>query len=403
MRQDGDVATTPSFDFDRLSEADLRARRTRKWNAFAPDVLPMDLAELDVPTAPAVMDAIRCAVEMECFGYPMFADTTLAETTASWCARRYGWTLDPAWIHDVPDVLRGIELALDELCPPGDVIVPTPAYPPFFEMIAVTGRRTVEVPLVAADERLVLDLDAIGAAFAGGARTMLLCNPQNPTGRAFDEDELTALSVVVDDHGGRVIADEVHAPLVLGGRRHVPYASVSNVAASHAVTLLAASKAWNLAGLKCAQAVMTNPRDAATWRALAPLRTMGASTIGIAASIAAYEHGGEWLDALLVYLEGNRQVLVDRLTEEVAGARVVVPEATYLAWVDFTETKLPCEPFDHFLVNARVALRAGGAFGTGFEQCARINFGTTRAVLQRGIDALAAAVPARDVAGRAGR
>jgi cysteine-S-conjugate beta-lyase len=388
-RQDGGMSP---FDYDRLSEGQLRARRTHKWNAFDDDVLSLELAELDVPTAPGVMDAIRDAVDRECFGYPMFADTALAEATASWCRRRYGWAIDARCVHDVPDVLRGIELALEALVPPGPIVLPTPAYPPFFDVIAVTGRRAVEVPMVPECGRLVLDLDGIDQALGAGCAAVLLCNPQNPTGRAFDADELTALSAVVARHGGRVVADEIHAPLVYDGRRHVPYASVGDAAATQAVTMHAASKAWNLAGLKCAQVVLTSPADHAAWSRIPRLRRMGASTIGITASVAAYESGEEWLDGLLVHLERNRDLLIGGLVETVPGARPTWPEATYLAWVDFAGCDLEVEPFDHFLADARVALRAGRSFGVGFSMCARLNFGTTRDVLARAVGALGSAL-----------
>jgi cystathionine beta-lyase len=385
-------APASPVDYDRLGEAELRARRTHKWHAFAPDVLPMELAELDVPTAPCVVEAIRRAVDVECFGYPMFADRALAEATASFCARRYGWAADPGWVHDVPDVLRGVEIALAELGGHGDVVLPTPSYPPFFDVIGLAGRRAVEVPMLHAGGRARLDLDRIDDALAAGAGAVLLCNPQNPTGRAFTPEELAGLSDVVDRRGARVVADEVHGPLTYG-RRHVPYASVDDAAAAHSVTVLAASKAWNLAGLKCAQVVMTNAADERRWREIGRFRTLGASTIGIAASIAAYEEGEVWLDGLLGHLASNRDLLARRVTAEIPGARMVAPEATYLAWIDFGDAGLPQEPSEHFLAQARVALRAGRDFGAGFDQWARLNFGTTTALLERGISAIAAAVP----------
>ena len=396
--QDVAVTTTdeptsaPASEFDRLGEDELRARRTHKWHAFAADVLPMELAELDVPTAPCVLEAIRRAVDVECFGYPMFADTTLAEATASFGLRRYGWAADPAWVHDVPDVLRGVEIALAELGGDGDVVLPTPAYPPFFDVIALARRRAVEVPMLDTGGRAALDLERIDHALSNGAGAVLLCNPQNPTGRAFERDELAALSEVVDRRGARVVADEVHAPLVYG-RRHVPYASVDDAAAGHSVTVVAASKAWNLAGLKCAQVVVTNAADEQRWRQIGRFRTLGASTLGIVASIAAYDAGEAWLDGLLGHLQANRDILVRRITAEVPAARIVAPEATYLAWIDFSDVGLPEEPFEHFLAHARVALRAGRDFGRGFGPWARLNFGTTTALLERGITAIAAAVP----------
>lgn len=385
--------TSPPFDFDSLDEGSLRARKTWKWNSYPADVLAMELAEMDFPTAPAVIEAIGESVRAESFGYPMFGDPTLAVATASWCERRYGWSLDPRCIHDLPDVLKGVELALEQFSHAGQaVIIPTPAYPPFFDVVRRGGREAIEIPMLDVAGTYVLDIERIGAAFAGGAGSIVLCNPHNPTGRAFTATELAALSRVVEHHGVRVIADEIHAPLVFG-RPHVPYASTSQTAARHSVTLLAASKAWNLAGLKCAQVVLTNPLDNERWRALDLLATMGASTVGIAASIAAYDGGGAWLDAAMGYLERNRRQLRDAVECELPGARLVYPESTYLAWIDFSALALDQEPFDYFIAHSRVALKRGRSFGAGYEHHARINFATTSDLLGRAITAMAGALP----------
>lgn len=380
--------------FNLLTEDQLRARKTIKWNYFEPDVLPLWIAEMDFPTAPAVRDGIRACIENEEFGYPIFNEDTLPRATADWCQRRYGWTVRPDWVRVVPDVLKGLEIAINFLTrPESPVALPVPAYMPFFGTLQVTGRQRVEIPMVLQESgRYAMDLDALDAAFAKGAGSLILCNPNNPLGTAFTADELRTIADIAARHDARVLADEIHAPLVYEGR-HIAAASVSDVAADTVITLMSASKGWNLPGLMCAQVILSNQRDADEWDRIHMLHQMGTSTVGIRANVAAYNHGGEWLDELLSYLRANRDRLVRRLPELAPGVMLATPEATYLAWVDFRALNLPSEPADYLLSKARVALSPGIPFGatvgSGF---ARLNFGTTRAILDRAITAIAGAV-----------
>ncbi|HUH70707.1 MAG TPA: MalY/PatB family protein [Mycobacterium sp.] len=381
--------------FDRLTEDQLRQRKTIKWNFFEPDVLPLWIAEMDFPTAPAVLDAVRTCVADEEFGYPTFGDDTLPKATADWCQRRYGWHVCPEWVHLVPDVLKGMQVAIDFLTrPESPVALPVPAYMPFFDVLHVTGRQRVEIPMTQQDSgRYVLDPDAVDAAFAKGVGSLILCNPNNPLGTAFTPDELLAIVEIAARHGARVIADEIHAPLVYE-RPHVAAASVSDAAAEAVITLTSASKGWNLSGLMCAQVILSNQHDADEWDRINWLHRTGASTVGIRANIAAYHHGAEWLDELLAYLRANRDHLAQTLPESVPGVMVTTSEGTYFAWVDFRALNLPTEPAEYLLSKAKVALSPGIPFGatvgSGF---ARLNFGTTRAILDRAIEAIAAALP----------
>lgn len=380
--------------FDVLTEDQLRARNTIKWNLFGPDVLPLWIAEMDFPTAPAVRDAVRACVANEEFGYPPVTEDILPRATADWCRRRYGWPVEPGWVRVVPDVLKGMETVVNFLTrPESPVVLPVPAYMPFFDVLRVTGRQRVEIPSPQQDSgRYVLDLDALDAAFAGGAGSLILCNPNNPLGTAFTADELRAIVDIAARHDARVIADEIHAPLVYD-RPHVAAASVSDTAADTVVTLLSASKGWNLPGLMCAQVVLSNPRDIDEWDRINMLHKMGAATVGIRANIAAYEGDAGWLDELLVYLRANRDHLARTLPAAVPGLKINTPEATYMSWVDFRALNLPAEPADYLLSKAKVALSPGIPFGasvgSGF---ARLNFATTRKILDRAIEAMAAAL-----------
>ncbi|MBW0012553.1 MalY/PatB family protein [Mycobacterium sp.] len=381
--------------FDLLTEEQLRGRDTIKWNLFEPGVLPLWVAEMDFPTAPAVLDGIRACIENEEFGYPRFNEDTLPVATAEWCRQRYGWPVQPDWVRVVPDVLKGMEVVINfHTRPESPVALPVPAYMPFFDVLHVTGRQRVEIPMVQQDSgRYLPDLDALEAAFVRGAGSVILCNPNNPLGTAFSAAELRAVVDIAARHGARVIADEIWGPVVYG-RRHVPAASVSDAAAETVVTLVSASKGWNLPGLMCAQVILCNRRDADDWDRINMLHRMGTSTVGIRANIAAYQHGAPWLDKLLEYLRANRDHLVHALPKSVPGVKVTSPEGTYLSWVDFRALNLPTEPAEFLLAKARVALSPGipfgAAVGSGF---ARLNFGTTREILDRAIEAIAAAVP----------
>jgi cysteine-S-conjugate beta-lyase len=386
----------PRSLYDTLSPEALRRRGTVKWNRFDDDVLALWVAEMDFPTAPVVKAAISDAVEREQFGYARLdAETGLPDATAAWSAKRYGWELDPGRVHLLPDVLRGIELAIEAFSPPGSpVVLPIPAYMPFFEVVAMLDRPLIEVPMTSDSGRFMLDLDGIEAAFRAGAGTLILCNPYNPLGRAFSAEELRALSLVVARNGARVISDEIHGPITYG-QSHIPYASVADEAADHSVTMASASKAWNLPGLKCAQVITTNARDEAVWRQIPGLRTHGASTIGIAANIAGYSDGAPWLDETLWYLDQNRRALADLLAKHLPEVRYQIPEATYLAWLDFRDLELPAEPAEFLLEHARVALNPGVAFGSNGAGYARLNFATSRAILEEAIIKISSAVEAR--------
>jgi cystathionine beta-lyase len=384
-----------SSRFDAVSVRALRRRRTVKWSLYGPDVLAAWVAEMDFDVAEPVKAALLDAVEREDFGYTPADLTELTTACAGFLADAHGWEVSPARIFPVADVLVGIAGALDVLLPPGGaVVVPTPAYPPFFEIVALGGREVVEVPLASDAGRPVLDVDAIGGALERGARTVLLCNPHNPTGRAFGHDELAGLAEVVERHDARVVADEVHAPLVHPGSRHVPYATVSPAAAVHSVTVTSASKAWNIPGLKCAQVVTTNHADAACWRALPVFEVAGPTPLGIAASVAAYRSGGPWLQELVEYLDGNRRRLTDLIATELPGVLYREPDATYLAWLDCSGLALD-DPATFFLNEARVALNDGPAFGMGYDTFVRLNFGTSRALLERIVQAMGKAFRGR--------
>lgn len=378
--------------FDAVDVDRLRRRRTVKWSLYGPDVLAAWVAEMDFDVAPVVRSAILDAVEREDFGYVEGDLSPLTTACADFLETTFSWAVSPKRILPVADVLAGISIAFDVFLPAGaGVVVPTPAYPPFFEVVELSGRPVVPAPMVRDGGRATLDLDAIDAGLAAGAAGVLLCNPHNPTGRVLGADELGPLATLVDRHGARVVADEVHAALVYPGVEHVPYATVSDAAANHSVTVISASKAFNIAGLKCAQLIATNHADAVQLRQLPVFAVPGPTPIGVAASIAAFRDGRDWLRALIGYLDGNRARLLEYLGAELPGVQCETPEATFLSWIDCTALGL-ADPARFFLDQARVAVSDGPSFGTGFDQFVRLNFATSRALLQRIVGSMGEAV-----------
>jgi cysteine-S-conjugate beta-lyase len=377
-------------DFD-LTDDELRAGGSVKWNYADPDVLPAWVAEMDVRPCPAVADALHDAIDRGVTGYPPMDDRTgLPEATADFLSGRFGWQVDPASVVSTGDVMAGVGLVLGYLCDPGPVVVPVPSYPPFLSVVPVSGRELVPVPCLADDAgRPVLDLDAIGAALAAGARTVVLAQPHNPLGRAFTVEELTGLRDVVLRHGARVVSDEIHAPLVLPGARHVPYASVEGTA-DHVTTVTAASKAWNIPGLKCAQLVAGNAADLARLRAVPLIANHGVSPLGVAATIAAYRDAPVWLDGLIAHLDRMRALFGELLADRLPAVRWVPMEATYLAWVDARGTGL-ADPSKAALEHGRVLVNQGSTFGDGYDGWVRVNLATSAERLTRVVDRLATA------------
>jgi cysteine-S-conjugate beta-lyase len=376
--------------FEDLDLDRLRRRRSEKWRAFPPDVLPAFVAEMDYDLAEPVKAALRSAVDLDDCGYAQ--PEGVGESFAAFAAARHGWTVDPGLVHLVPDVMAGVDLILALATEPGDgVVINTPVYPPFFEHLSHARRRVVEVPLVRREARWELDFDAVEAAFAAGARGYLLCNPHNPTGRVFSAPDLRRIASLADHYGVIVVADEIHAPLTLPGARHTPFVSLGGPAAEHGVTLASASKAFNIAGLKGAVAVAGSPAVQSLLARLPSASQFGAGLFGVLASRAAWESGGAWLDALLAQLDHARAEFGALLAERLPQAGYEPPEASYLAWVDVSRLGLGPEPAQVFLDRGRVALGDGLRFGAPGEGHVRVTIGTSSALLAGIVDRMAAA------------
>ena len=374
--------------FDDVSLELLRARRSAKWTKYPSDVLPAWVAEMDFALALPIREVLQTAIARDDAGYADLG--RLPEAFAAFAATRFGWKVEPGRVRLVADVMSAVAELLRAVTEPGDaVVVNPPVYPPFLGVTREVGRTVVEAPL-AADWSL--DLDALEQAFAAGARAYLLCHPHNPTGRPCSRGELEAVAVLAARYGVAVISDEVHAPLTLPGATHVPYLTLGGEAAEHGIAVTSASKAWNIAGLKCAVIVTASDRvDQTLSTGLPSHLPYHAGHLGVLASIAAFEHGGEWLDALVHHLDRNRALLTELLAERLPEVGYVPPLAGYLAWLDCRGLGLGDDPAEAFLERGRVALSSGPAFGTGGAGFARLNIGTSSALLEEAVGRMAAA------------
>ncbi len=375
-----------------LTLADLRRRTSMKWRRFDADVVPMFVAEMDVVPPEAVTRALQDAVALGDTGYP--AGRAYAEALAAFAADRWGWDgLDVARTLDVADVMVGVEEVLRLVGDRDDpVVLDPPVYPPFFDAVAHVGRPLVEVPL-GADGRLDLDAlaDAFARAAAGGRRpTYLLCSPHNPTSTVHTADELAAVARLAADHGVRVVVDEIHAPLA--GPGFVPYLSIDGT--DDAYTVLSASKAFNLAGVKAA-VVVGGAATGAELASVPEIVTHGPSHLGTIAHVAALRDGRAWLDALVADLAEQRERLVGALGSALPDARVLAGPGSYLAWLDLRAYDVGADPAAVVLERGRVALGPGPDFG-GTSRVGdghvRIAYATPPAVLDEAVARIASSL-----------
>lgn len=358
----------------------LRQRRSAKWSTYPADVLPLTVAEMDFALAAPIATALHEAVDRSDASYAM-AVPQLGTAIADFAASPWGWDIDPQLVTAVPDVRVGVVEILRAVTRPGDVVViSAPVYPPFFDWAREAGARVLEVPLAFGSSGWRLDLAALEAAFATHPAAYLLCNPHNPVGRAHTADELAALVRLARVYRVKVISDEIHGPLALPRATFTPLLTVPG-AAEIAVSLLSASKTWNLAGLKCAAIVASASGMAALTNHLAPDARWRVGHFGVIAAIAAFTAGEPWLDQLLVTLDSRRALLCDVLRERLPMITLYPPEATYLAWLNCAALGPDNEARELFLDQGRVALEPGLRFGATGNGYARLNFATSAEIL----------------------
>jgi cystathionine beta-lyase len=387
------------YGFNSLKLDWLRAKTGTKWLRPGADVLPAWIADMDFPVPPPVRAALDAVLDRGDLGYPSWDDEPppLAEEFARRMEQRYGWAPDPGLVRPFDDLIQIVQLVLHLSTAPGDgVALHAPNYPPFLAALEEMRRPAVPVPTLRRPGGWEFDPGVLAEAVsAGRCRTLLLVNPHNPTGRAFTEAELAGIAEVVVEHDMLVIVDEVHADLVHAPHRHIPFASLGPEVAERAVTITSASKAFNLAGLRCAIGHFGSPAVRAAL-ALQPKHMFGVvNALGVEATMAAWTEGDDWLAAVRAHLLANRDLLADLLAQRLPGVGFEPPDATYLAWLDCRELGLPGDPAEFFRAHAGVELSPGPDFGPGGAGHARLNFATSADILTEIVDRMARAVSER--------
>lgn len=378
---------TPDFI---LTEAQLRHSRSFKWSLFPPDVIPMFVADMDFAVAPSIRKALHARID-QTIGYEPAIDDGMKELIRAKLARQ-GITDLPkvGWVNFVPGVVPGLYVSVLGLTQPGDdVITMTPIYPPFFGAIRDHGRNVRTAPLAQTPDGWQIDWAAMDAAVTPNTRLLMLCHPHNPTGRLWNRQELLQLADFATRHSLHVVSDELHADLTLEGEFTAFTAVAGADLRAKTVTLTGPCKAYNTAGLGIGAMISHNPDLLSRCRKA----SMGVLAHPNAASAAMWHAAllddGQWLSRVLDYLRGNRDILTAAIAERFSGVRYTPPQATYLAWLDYTAHPNGGDIYKHLLNTAKVALGEGAMFGPEYKSFVRLNFATSREILAQALDRLA--------------
>ena len=366
-----------------------------KWHFFDEEVLPMWVADMDFRSPQPVIEALEKRIQQGVFGYPVNA-TGLVDAAVDWMASRHNWQISPSQVAVLPAVISGFNLVTRAYAGNRSVFFQTPAYMPFFRVAANAQIAQVEHTLSIGDNGYEIDFDAFEAAASKGVGIFLLCNPQNPTGRVCTRTELERMAELCLRYNITICSDEIHSDLVYSGQRHIPIASLSPEVAAKTITLIAPSKTFNIAGLKTALAILPSAAECKHLIAADPGLMGHTNLLGTVAAEAAYRHGLPWLEKLLGYLESNRNFLLDRIQKQMPGICCFSPQGTYLAWLDCRAYKLPENPCEFFIHQARVGLNNGADFGEPGKGFVRLNFGCPRPILVEALKRIQEALAQQD-------
>ncbi len=381
------------YNFDEI--IDRRNSDSIKWNYFDEDILPLWVADMDFLSPPEVLGALRSRIDHGLFGYSKPQDKTRL-AVQNWLSIRHGWDVQCDDILLIPGVVQSFNVAAAAFSRPGDsVLLQTPAYHPFFDVSLNSTLNQITSPLDCdSNGHYTPNISQLKKALTPDARTFMLCNPHNPSGRVFSESELLSMAECCIENNTIICSDEIHSDIVHPGFKHIPIASLSLEIAQSSVTLVSTTKTFNLAGLKSSAVIIPNPRLREIFSNQLSGFVGTVNVLGEIGMAAAYEHGTEWLSELLIYLDGNRQFLLDFVSNELSGINLYPPEGTYLAWLDCSDLELP-NPAEFFLNKARVGLNSGEWFGKNYSDHVRLNFGCPREILASALERIKNALSSR--------
>jgi cystathionine beta-lyase len=381
-------------DMRALDLSELQTHRSEKWRAFPKDVLPLPVAEMDFPVADPIRQVLREMIDHSDLGY-LGSIPEMGTAFAGFAKRRWGWSVDPLQVRIAADVGVGIVEVLRVITKAGDkILINSPVYPNFWTWCTETHLEQVDVPLTQSENAIngsnwILDWDGIEKAYASGIKAHLICNPHNPLGRVYTREELSRLADLAKKHNVYVLSDEIHAPLTFAEQKFTPFLSVSENARAVGITITAASKGWNIAGLKCAIIVSENEKVHETLNGIAPATHYRASLLGAFASVAAFEKGEPWLDSAMVEIDKNRNLVAELIAAKTPGVGYRIPHCSYLAWLDLTSFNLGEDPSAVLIEKGKVAFVPGVRFGAQSSQFVRLNFATSPQILEEAFNRLA--------------
>lgn len=377
------------YNFDRVPNRRVPGI-LNKWTYYPEDLLPMWVADMDFPAPKPILDALRGAIRHGVLGYEL-ASKTLLETVAARMDRLYGWKVQPEWVVPVTGIVSGFNVAARAFSSlkKGYLIQP-PVYNEFHELKNNVGLTQLEAPLIKRVRGNIIHYEIDWDLFKQQVRKasmFLLCNPHNPLGIIFARSDLRRMAEICVENKVLMVSDEIHSELLLEDKKFTPLAKLSSEVAQNTITLIAPSKTFNIPGLFCGFAIISNKEIRDEYTKVASHLRLHVASLGLRAAQAAFSgECDDWLKELRCYLTGNRDFLTDYVTKNMPEVRITVPQATYLAWMDFTQLDFEKTPFQFFYENAKVALSDGAIFGENGKGHIRLNFGTSRRILKQGLD-----------------
>jgi cystathionine beta-lyase len=371
-----------------LALDELRKRKSSKWRQYPSDVLPLPVAEMDFPIAPAVKASLQDMLDRSDTGY-LGAFPELFEAFAKFSKSRWNWQPDTTQIRIATDVGVGIVEVMRTLIKAGDkVMLNSPVYENIWKWIPEVNATLVDVPLTENALNYKLDLDAIEREYANGVKLHILCSPHNPVGIIYTRSELETIATLAKMYGVIILSDEIHGPLTFNKKDFYPFLSVSDDAKEVGIIITSASKSFNFAGLKCALIITESAILKEKINAMPPALTWRASLFGAVASTAAYGESDEWLDGVLITLNENRNLVKKLIDTKIPTIKYRIPDFGYLAWLDVSSLGLGSDPAGQILERSKLALNAGILYGPKHSNFVRFNFGTSEEIINQAFDRL---------------